>query len=207
MTNEQSRPEIRTNGEGEEKDTDAGTTSEAPRPTSRITEKEMAGEIITRFWRGVEKREPDECWNWKYATTAGYGSFTTMNHRTRRAHRYSFAITFGNPSDGLQVLHRCDNKLCVNPSHLWAGTTQDNTRDRDMKNRTARGDRSGAKTKPERILRGEQVPSAKLTEREVVEIRQLRNAGLTLRAIGERFKTDLSNVSLIAKRKHWKHVA
>jgi hypothetical protein len=64
------------------------------------------------------------CWVWQRCASSGYGQY-----RGRRVHRYSYELANGPILDGLHVCHACDNKLCVNPSHLWLGTHQDNMRD------------------------------------------------------------------------------
>jgi hypothetical protein len=110
----------------------------------------------------------------------------------------------GHRLDGLFVCHRCDNPPCCNPAHLFVGTHADNMRDMAAKGRRARGDaawrpdrvprgdRNGARLHPERMLRGEASPSAKLTEAQAREIKRLLSAGLgvmeTARAVGQPFK-------------------
>ena len=86
---------------------------------------------------------------------------------------------------GRCVLHTCDNPPCVNPDHLWLGTRRDNAQDRDRK---GRGDWSGR---------------AKLTASQVLSIRADTRL---LREIADDYGVSLSAVSLIKKRKTWKHI-
>lgn len=81
---------------------------------------------INRFWKMVDVRGPDECWEWKGCKyTRGYGMYPHNSY----AHRYMWVITYGDIPDGLIVRHSCDNPSCVNPKHLLIGTHKDNTRD------------------------------------------------------------------------------
>lgn len=70
-----------------------------------------------------------ECWEWKGGVHArGYGRFT-LNGRRMPAHRASYALFVGAVPDHLLVCHRCDNKRCVRPEHLFLGTQHDNMMD------------------------------------------------------------------------------
>ena len=90
---------------------------------------------LNRFWNKVEKT--DTCWNWKGSVMGGklkYGHIN-LNFKHKYAHRVSWEIHFGKIPTNKQVLHKCDNPLCVNPKHLWLGTHQENMADRDKKGR------------------------------------------------------------------------
>lgn len=103
------------------------------------------------------------CWNWTGATDGRYGSMA-VNGRQTKAHRISWTLTHGDIPDGMFVLHRCDNTLCVNPGHLFIGTQSDNLLDCSRKGRSgaktqphrlARGNANGARKHPDRLARGE----------------------------------------------------
>jgi hypothetical protein len=74
------------------------------------------------------------------------------------------------------------------------------------RNRTARGERNGKYTHPERTARGERVGSAKLTETKVLEMRRLARAGMTKQAIASQFEVSDGLVGQIVRRKIWRHV-
>ena len=84
---------------------------------------------INRFWKYVDVRDDKECWEWVRAKSTRYGVFVVQHMGQKRniqAHRFSYMITKGPIPEGLVILHSCDNKRCVNPNHLSAGTDQDN---------------------------------------------------------------------------------
>lgn len=75
------------------------------------------------------------CWNWKtYIGKNGYGQFI-LNPKKVSAHRASWIIHKGEIPQGLFILHKCDNKKCVNPNHLFLGTQLENIRDAYSKGR------------------------------------------------------------------------
>ena len=77
-----------------------------------------------RFWSKVEKT--DFCWNWTATTSSGYGTFK-INKKTNLSHRLSYEDFYGKIPKGLQIDHLCRNKRCVNPEHLEAVTSRENT--------------------------------------------------------------------------------
>lgn len=134
-------------------------------PRLYLSAVEYAEQRAARFWRKVTKDGPipkhmlhlGPCWLWTGGTfDAGYGSFWDAEAgNDRGAHRVSWELARGPIPEGLWVLHRCDTPPCVNPAHLFLGTSADNMRDAATKGRTARGDRNGSHLYPERRPRGE----------------------------------------------------
>lgn len=142
----------------------------------------------TRFWLSV-KSSPD-CWEWTgYKIWNGYGQMR-FNKQSKYVHRYSWELHFGEITDGLFVLHRCDNRACVRPSHLFLGTNDDNMKDMVAKERQSRGETSGKATRTEDDIR---------LIRRVAEF-------LPYKEVASLFNASPGNVSLIVNRKSWSHV-
>jgi len=173
--------------------------------------------LSTRFWRQV--RKTNTCWVWTGTCHSnGYGQVYVGGEGYKKllAHRASWILMKGEIPPGVFVLHHCDNKRCVNPKHLFLGSQKDNIQDMLEKRRhgfwlhpdsPARGDKNGARLYPERLTRGENLWSAKLSEEDVKEIRRLYAAGiLTQKSLRERYEVCKSTIQAILNRKTWKHV-
>lgn len=93
---------------------------------------------VHRFWTKVKGIHRDECWPWTASrANNGYGKFRDDSGRRIGAHRFSWILHNGPIPEGLCVLHRCDNPICVNPAHLFLGTFHDNALDKAAKGRCA----------------------------------------------------------------------
>lgn len=161
-------------------------------------------ETKARFWRKVIKS--DGCWGWTARTMrAGYGVLD-INGTTVGAHRLSWEIHRGAIPKGMCVCHKCDNPMCSNPEHLFLGTHMDNMRDMVLKGRSASGLRSGAYAKPEKVLRGESVGNHKLTEQDVIAIREMHSAGKSQCKLSLQFNVERATIRGIVRRTTWAHV-
>jgi hypothetical protein len=162
---------------------------------------------VERFWEKITRpTDDDQCWAWIGGTNEGYGVIW-VNGRTVGAHVFSYELHVGSVPAGLWVLHTCDSPPCANPRHLYAGTPAQNSRDRDQRGRanTPSGDRNGAYTKPECVLRGEQKVQARLRQSDVEEIRRLLSEGaLTTMEIAQRFAISSTVIRSIKAGRSWR---
>lgn len=125
---------------------------------------------IEKFWSKIDKERSSifykgkRCWEWTLSCdTSGYGQMS-INGKAQLVHRMSYEIHFGSFDKRLHVLHGCDNRRCVNPSHLWLGTNKDNVDDMNLKGRHAN-------------FQGELNPSCKLSDEQVYELRRRYESG------------------------------
>lgn len=126
------------------------------------------------------------CWLWSRAIGShGYG-VVAINNRRVLAHRLFFERAFGEISEGKFVLHRCDNRRCVNPEHLFLGTHRDNMADMKTKGRS---------------LRGEKNPRAKLSDSEVSFARAMRRDGALLDDVAAAIGVSSSYASVLCSNK------
>jgi hypothetical protein len=143
------------------------------------------------FWRRVSIVTDDECWIWLGKPKMnGYGDMV-LNGKHELVHRISWILHFGDIPNNLWVLHHCDNKLCVNPKHLFLGTIIDNDIDRHNKGREAKGESHGM---------------SKFTNADVLMIRKLRGDGYTLAEIGNMFGSNKGQISKICLHRLWTHI-
>lgn len=153
------------------------------------------------------------CWEWQGATANGYGTIGGgPGTGILKTHRVSWERHNGAIPEGLYVLHHCDNRRCVNPAHLFLGDHQANMADMFAKGRghvfaNPAGDAHHLRQHPERIARGERTGSAKLTEAQVVDMRQRFARGeVTAVALAAEFSVSLWTIYPVLKRKTWKHL-
>lgn len=141
-----------------------------------------------RFWSKVDVRAPGDCWEWMCGKRrGGYGGFS-LNRKTVRAHRVAYELAHGPIEKGLLVRHKCDNPACCNPNHLEVGTNADN-----MADMVARG----------RSLKGPENPKSKLSEADVLKI---RDDPRMPREIADEYGVSGSTISRIKRGADWQHL-
>jgi hypothetical protein len=149
-----------------------------------------------RFFAYVNK-VAGACWEWQGGLDKdGYGYFWSKeSSKNVRSHRWSFEY-HKHPLGDLSACHTCDNRKCVNPDHLFAGTNVDNTLDRVEKGRTLGF----------AAMKGEHHTQAKLTEATVLDIKRRLAAGEKQKDIAADVGIDKTNISRISTGKIWKNV-
>lgn len=150
---------------------------------------------IGLFWSKVTLGNEDQCWEWTASTFhCGYG-MVRWSGQARYAHRVAWEMWYGEAPGEKCVLHKCDNRLCVNPYHLFLGDRGDNARDCWAKGRGPRmiGEKSGA---------------SKLKETDVTEIRRLYADGILNGVeLAANYGVSTACIYAILRRDHWRHVA
>lgn len=133
---------------------------------------------------------PSGCHLWNRGFFAdGYGALR-QGKKIKKAHRVSWELTNKTKIPaGLLVRHQCDVRACVNPEHLCLGTHLENMRDRDLRNRTAKGVHHGR---------------SKLTEEQVLEIRKSTEKGSVL---AKQFNVSCAAISRVKAGQLWKHIS
>ena len=168
---------------------------------------------IKERWREKFLRPEEGCWEWIAAIgNHGYGVFTISTKVHITAHRYAWEISNGKIPDGMHVCHKCDNRKCVRPSHLFLGTNVDNITDSVKKGRRkgiARpkwGPDHPQRINPDLVLRGSAHGMAKFNEDTVRLIRLRYACGESGNSLAREYGVPGVTIMRIVKRVSWKHV-
>jgi hypothetical protein len=141
------------------------------------------------------KIEIDEngCWNFLGKLKKdGYGRMH-YNGKYYPVHRLSYLIFVEYVEDSKLICHKCDNRKCLNPSHLYAGTHADNTRDMYERGR-------------QNLKIGESHHNAKFKEHEILTFRRLHKNGVSISEISKKYSVPYKTIHKIISRKTWMHV-
>ena len=152
---------------------------------------------LDRFMKKVGKQPNlSGCWSWTGGQTGGgYGKFQ-FRGRGWRAHRAAWEMFVGpipgsGDAHGMCVLHRCDNRLCVNPSHLFLGTMRDNNHDMIRKGRQNKASNA----------------TKKLKETDIPVIRADRVSGASITALAKQYDVVRATIRNVIDGISWRHVA
>ncbi len=154
--------------------------------------------FAVRFWARVAPMDtPGGCWEWIGIRNAGgygkawHGGKYRNGGRSVLAHRASWAMENGPIPEGLDVCHHCDNPPCVNPGHLFVGTTLDNMRDMRAKGRAP-------------CVTGNANPAAKLTAADAVAIRrEYALGGVRQVDLARKYGVGQAAISRVVLRQNW----
>jgi hypothetical protein len=134
---------------------------------------------LDRLKRGIIVNHSTHCWEWQGSKVKGYGRLCVGKHYVT-AHRLMWKCTH-RETQGLWVLHKCDNPCCVNPEHLFLGTHTDNMQDRTIKNR------AGVKLNAEAV-------------------RDIRTSKLSLEKLAEKYGVSIRTIYSVLNHKTWRHI-
>jgi hypothetical protein len=140
-------------------------------------------------WNHVDKSGgPDSCWNWTGSVLkTGYGSINAgYKQPTKRAHRVAYESVNGSIPEGAHILHKCDNRTCCNPAHLFLGNPKTNSDDK--------------------FFKGRENSHNKFSDKDVLVMRQLHDSGQTGKYIAALFGASEGAVSMIVRNKTRKHI-
>lgn len=160
----------------------------------RMTKKYTEAEAIANFHAGsvVNEETPDKCLEWQRGLSDGYGRLS-WNGKHMLTHRLAFQLHHGRPiTEGMCILHSCDNRKCCKPSHLREGTNKENVDDKMSRDRMV-------------STKGEANGRAKLTLVQVAEIKVKYSSGkYTQVSIGAEYGVGQYAISSIILNRTWK---
>lgn len=145
---------------------------------------QQSGCLQDRFFARFVKLE-NGCWQWRAHTDLnGYG-YLPGDLKHTRAHRFSYEFHIGKIPEAMLICHKCDNPGCVNPDHLFVGTSKDNAQDALQKGRAYVGEKNGM---------------SKLTKENIKEILSSELNGVQL---AQKFEVTRSTINRVRRREAW----
>lgn len=156
---------------------------------ARLNEKDKLNKLSDSFNKKVVKK--NGCWDWNgYVLKTNYSLIRYGNTKIQ-SHRASWMIHVGEIPENLCVLHKCDNRRCTNPDHLFLGTRKENSTDMVNKGRSLKGIKHNRN---------------KLSEDDVRSVRKLINYGVNDSIISKFFSVTPASIWFIKNGVTWKHL-
>lgn len=152
----------------------------------------MRRPLLERFEAKVSPEPTSGCWLWTaYLMPNGYGLIGRggSGEGMEYAHRAAWMLYRGPVPAGRFVCHRCDNRACVNPDHLFLGTHADNMRDMSSKRRSAVGSRNG---------------QARLSPQSASEARRMKSSGIPQAQIARALGVSPMTISRLVRGQSWR---
>lgn len=168
----------------------------ADNPGAPAADFEVLERDPPRFWEKVDQGAPDECWTWQSVQQeeGGYGRFKVRGSYVN-AHRFAYKMEKGELGDHL-VLHKCDNRECVNPRHLETGSQSDNLKQAYNRGRITLPDNAG-----------ERNGNAKLRDSDVAEIKNLMlTTWMSDEEIADQYPVTRASIQGIRRGRTWTHI-
>jgi len=174
-----------------------GGPSLHPKRQGLLERMENSEVVRERFWKNVQIKGPDDCWNWKSQLfkRGGYGRFSITEKEKNvrlRSNRVAYYFSTGKYPGDFYVCHTCDNPKCCNPAHLFLGTHPQNQLDKVQKGRTPKGTEHCFHI---------------LTEKQVEEARhRCLVLGESRASVARDFKVKYYTIVCAVLGRNWKHV-
>jgi len=145
---------------------------------------------------GTAQCLPSGCWTRSSGIPQNFYPCLWISGRVAHGHRVALELYTGANLSGLEACHRCDNKWCINPTHLFWGARSENMRDCASKGRSkipyAKGSASGM---------------AKLSEESAAAIRASYGPSCSTYKLARDYGVTRRTIANILQRKTWNHVA
>jgi hypothetical protein len=167
--------------------------------------------VETRFWQKV--RRGSGCWLWTARVDrCGYGAFSLSRQTIVRAHRFSWELTQGTAPAHACLLHRCDERRCVNPAHLYVGSPHERVRRPRRARRLVttprpplgRRKRHWTQRTPGKVRRGARSNLSKLCAEQVREIRALHQSGSSVTELAHSYEVVPETIVNIVRWRTWR---